>query len=130
MGKDYCIKNKWVKPYKEEISELGINKPNVSVDEIYQYFRNNILHSQELEMNDDFWDEYKYIGNVYRTKMSEKNNYFLNRQSFEKLSQPDRNKFYREMQQLVQKYSNEINELQVTNKELKLEKDGKEIKHR
>jgi len=110
MGKDYYIKNKWIKPYKEEVNELGINKPNVSVKEIYKYFSTNILRNH----NNDFWEEYIKICKPYFEKY-DINSYIGSFSEFEQLSQSDRNQFYREMKQLVQKYANNINELQATN---------------
>jgi len=98
-----------VVPYKEEINELGINNPNPNATDVYLYYQKNIFDSNNLEL----WGEYlEKIKHKYLDK------YFLNNDDTSKLiyvlSKSDLNKFYSEIQQLVQKYSN-INELEIDN---------------
>jgi len=85
------------------INELEINNPNPSWEEVYDYYRNNILYNDnEFGAGSKGWEEYEKIENYYSQKQWF---YGLDKTNFKKLSQPDLNKFYRELKQLVKKYN-------------------------
>lgn len=76
--------------------ELKINNPNVTVEEVEKYFN-------EYSSNDDrWWEEYDKLKKKYSNPTKPCPN---TPKLIISLSQPDLNKFYKEMRQLVQKYA-------------------------
>lgn len=83
--------------------ELQINKPNPTAEEVYNYFENkvrntNLIHNNSfmpiyMDMCEPYNRKYKIMGCI------------MYQHEFELLSQPDLNKLYREMKQIVQKYA-------------------------
>jgi hypothetical protein len=87
------------------ISELGINNPNKTAEEVEKYYRENIYHNDnEFNVDGNGWKKYKEICKPYMEKYGM--NYWLSTDSFYQLSQSDLNQFYKEMKRIVQKYAN------------------------
>lgn len=89
------------------LSELDINNPNITVNEVWEYMYSYIYGNSKIHWGDEFW---KPIWIKYAKK------YRINDGSlgpiyFKKLSQSDLNKLYNEMKQLVKKHN--INELEI-----------------
>lgn len=86
------------------LNELEINNPNPTPEEVYYYYRNNILYNDdEFGAGTKGWDEYESIEYNY----SQKHKWLdgLDKYNFKQLPQSDLNKFYRELKQLVKKYA-------------------------
>jgi len=87
------------------ISELGVTNPNPTAEYVKDYYIFNIGHNNnEFGTNGNGWKEYKEICQPYLEKYGIRK--WLSIDDFEQLSQPDLNKFYRKLKQLVQKYAN------------------------
>jgi hypothetical protein len=77
------------------LNELGVNNPNKTAEEVYDYWNKHLLYNDST--NDRLmWGEWMKIRSNYGTHMS-------SLPEFQKLSQSDLNKIYKEMKQLVQK---------------------------
>lgn len=76
--------------------ELQINNPNVTVEEVEKYF------DEYASVDDGWWEEYDKL----KEKYSNPNKPLPDTlRLIIGLSQSELNRFYREMKQLVQKYS-------------------------
>ncbi len=104
------------------LNELEINNPRqITVEKAKQYFIDNIYNNGiEFNINGNGWKEYKQICKPYCEKYKIIN-WMGSVSTFKKLSQPDLDKFYNEMRQLVKKYVGKdvLNELEI-NKPLNL----------
>jgi hypothetical protein len=97
VNKKYYLKNKWIKPYKEEINELEVENPNKDwkrVWAMYCYLR-----------QDYHWDElYEKVFKKYDNDPKYNLKYNLKGGSIpsfvKNLSQQDLNKLYKELKQL------------------------------
>jgi len=92
-----------------ELNELQVNKPNITVKELYKYCKENIIgNDNDFNIDSKGWIEYVEITKKY----SNNQDFLLFRKDFETLTQSQCDALYRELKQLVQKYSS-INELLV-----------------
>ena len=82
---------------ENKVNELSVNNPNLNAKEVHNYYIDN-LHNLNLE-------EYIKICKPYCEKYDVLM-YIGYRTEFELLSQQDLNKLYKEMRQLVHKYTN------------------------
>ena len=96
------------------ISELGINNPHPTAEEVCNYYNNIFLDSINFNLNSKGWKEYREICKPYIENNSNIEGRHVGYGDFEYLPQSDLNKLYREMRQLVRKYTN-INKLQINN---------------
>jgi hypothetical protein len=95
--------NKYNLPYTpDDLNELQINNPNPNVEEVYDYFNKHIGNA---EISWELWNEYIILAEPYLLKYNIPTNLLWHYEEFEKLSQPDLNKLYSQMKQLVQKYA-------------------------
>jgi hypothetical protein len=76
------------------ISELGINNPNKTAEEVEKYYRENIYHNDnEFNVDGNGWKKYKEICKPYMEKYGM--NYWLSTDSFYQLPQCDPNGLYK-----------------------------------
>ncbi len=88
--------------------ELGINPINITPEIIGKYYSKYIFNQSGYAIGYEGWHEYIKICKPYCQKYRLYS--FIGKNDFDRLSQQDLNKIYREMKALVQKYS-QINEL-------------------
>lgn len=100
VNKKYYLRNKWIKPYKEEINELGINNPNPTPEEVYNYYLS--LYNTEWA-----WNKIKPIFQKYIDKNPEVTKSIGIDKFLKSLPQSDLNQIYRQLKQ--------INELEINN---------------
>jgi len=87
------------------LNELGINNPNKTAEEVEKYYKENIYHNNnEFSGDSKGWQEYGEICKPYCEKY-DIYGWIGSFSEFQKLSQQDLNKLYRDLKQLVQKYA-------------------------
>jgi len=85
-----------------QLLELEVNNPNINIETVLKLWNESIIRF--VFSNDNAWKEYQQIITPYYNKYGVFKDTRFDRSDLDVLSSLERNKFYHQLKQLVQRY--------------------------